>query len=416
MKRWITIALYGWAFFLPFQTRLILRPAVLNGAPWEYGTLSLYVSEVLLIAILLLHRFSERKNPLSENKKERVVLLAMITIAWLSWFWSGRTIPSLQAFLHLTEGVLLVMVLMRASAFPEKLGQWFVAGMTLQAILGIAQFFLQRVFASSWLGMASHLPWELGASVVETGTGRYLRAYGSFPHPNILAAYLVIALVILVWLYERRPQMWKFSFLYHGAFLLFSTALFFTFSRAAWLALAGAGIFWLLGKMKRKATGVSKVGIAMIGYLVFLGLLYAPLLHSRVAALGRLETKSTHERVASLIEGERLAFRHFLTGVGIGNYTFAVYNEVDSKRKGWDYQPVHNAFLLIVAETGAVGLIVFLGVLWMGRKYFPMLLAPLVILLFFDHFLWSLYPGVMLFWFTLGFTRMTATPESNEPS
>ena len=50
---------------------------------------------------------------------------------------------------------------------------------------------------------------------------------------------------------------------------------------------------------------------------------------------------------------------NWLIGVGIGNYTFALrakYPEI----KVWELQPVHNTYLLILAELGVVGFLFLL--------------------------------------------------------
>ena len=45
--------IYLLVFLLPLQTRWIVRPGVLNGGYFEYGTISVYGTDVLLIIILL---------------------------------------------------------------------------------------------------------------------------------------------------------------------------------------------------------------------------------------------------------------------------------------------------------------------------------------------------------------------------
>ena len=96
---------------------------------------------------------------------------------------------------------------------------------------------------------------------------------------------------------------------------------------------------------------------------------------------------------------------------------------LEAKKQAWAYQPVHNVFLLVWAEIGIVGLLGFLGLLgylgWSALKRFwkeedyislPLLLA-LVIIMMFDHWLWSLHFGVLWFWLILGLIVKQKSPE-----
>ena len=53
-KRIIEYGLYLLVFLLPIQTRWIIKPGELNGGYLEYGTVSLYITDIVLIALLLL--------------------------------------------------------------------------------------------------------------------------------------------------------------------------------------------------------------------------------------------------------------------------------------------------------------------------------------------------------------------------
>ena len=86
----------------------------------------------------------------------------------------------------------------------------------------------------------------------------------------------------------------------------------------------------------------------------------------------------------------------------------------------WVFQPVHNIYLLIAAETGILGLASFLTFLFFifkkawekikslaggERIYLYSFLFIAYNFLFiglFDHFLWDLQQGQLLFWMILG--------------
>jgi hypothetical protein len=74
--------------------------------------------------------------------------------------------------------------------------------------------------------------------------------------------------------------------------------------------------------------------------------------------------------------------------------------------QSWDYQPVHNIYLLILAELGIIGFILWLiPVLFLTKKssfICSLLFIVILAISLFDHYFWTLYFGILLFWLTLG--------------
>ena len=50
----IEYGLYLLVFLLPIQTRWIIKEGSINGGHWEYGTISLYGTDILLILLVFL--------------------------------------------------------------------------------------------------------------------------------------------------------------------------------------------------------------------------------------------------------------------------------------------------------------------------------------------------------------------------
>ncbi|MBI2074766.1 MAG: hypothetical protein HYT83_02925, partial [Candidatus Levybacteria bacterium] len=98
---------------------------------------------------------------------------------------------------------------------------------------------------------------------------------------------------------------------------------------------------------------------------------------------------------------------------GINNFlvNLPAYEKIKENAFFVSFQPVHNIFLLIAAETGIVGLTFFL---WFLLKTFKknqfqtsdfkfQILAMVLILGLFDHYFLTLQQGQLLFAFVLGF-------------
>ena len=102
-------------------------------------------------------------------------------------------------------------------------------------------------------------------------------------------------------------------------------------------------------------------------------------------------------------------------GVGWGGFVTAMDDYTGEGLLPYLHQPVHNIYLLIAAESGVLALVVFLFFLfgivrhaWVSRGE-PILRYVLVLtffgflaISFFDHYLWTIQQGSLMFWVVLG--------------
>jgi hypothetical protein len=140
------------------------------------------------------------------------------------------------------------------------------------------------------------------------------------------------------------------------------------------------------------------------------------LVFSRASADSRLEIKSSSERASYYSEAWTLIKYHPFVGVGLGNYTRAVHDEIDLFRPAYAFQPVHNVFVLALTELGAFGILLIAGaLLWLRKKMQwrnVLYLVPLIVIGIFDHYFWTLYPGIILVFVYAGliFDKKLLTP------
>jgi O-antigen ligase len=135
---------------------------------------------------------------------------------------------------------------------------------------------------------------------------------------------------------------------------------------------------------------------------------------TRLSGQERLEINSIQLRLTYTDQAFELMRQHWIGGVGIGQYTMAVYEEIDHTWPGYVYQPVHNLFLLIFTELGAVGASIFcmmLVALAYHLRFVPNDLgkvtviasgAGVLVISLFDHYSWTHYSGVMMLWLVMG--------------
>ncbi|MFW0862052.1 MAG: O-antigen ligase family protein [Candidatus Komeilibacteria bacterium] len=420
---------YIFVFLLPLQTRWLYNEGLLNNGHWEYGTFSLYATEILLglifLLVIILAGLQIKKNGSKLNmQKLDVLLISFLIFIGLSIIWSINSYISWQVWLVVIEAIALLYLASRIGWNYIKLGIAFVLSGLIQSVLAIYQFSVQSVFANKWLGMSEQMVGDGGVSVIE-GAGRWLRAYGSLPHPNMLGGFLAIVLIILFGLlfhyrtkYYNPP--WKISKgLILSAVFLFSSLVIITygillsFSRSAWLGLVIALIFlwiiFILQQDKKRLLFFFKLNIILLLVVVFFSVSYGNLLSNRVKVDSRLEAQSISERQTGYAEAVEIIKTNPFLGVGLGAYTQALYDK-DNTLASYAYQPVHNVDLLVMAELGIIGWLILtitiIYLIYLGfRKLrtadneFLMLMAAFLVILvigFFDHYLWSLYFGLIL--------------------
>ena len=139
-------------------------------------------------------------------------------------------------------------------------------------------------------------------------------------------------------------------------------------------------------------------------------IIYKPLLVSRFSLSDRLEVKSNTQRINSLSQSWNVIIDRGSAGVGMGNYLPAIHR-IFPDLPGWSYEPAHNIYLLIWAELGSFGLIIFLVIyalvlvrcLREDDYLFFALALSLGIASLFDHYFWTQYVGLTMWWLALVF-------------
>lgn len=422
LRKTIETLTYIFVFFLPWQIKLILRSGETN-----YSEISFYFSHALLLLILSLFVwFRIREKSRATFNSPIFYSLASLSIFFLISIALApdKALAFFHYFVFLVALSLFFVV--RAGTEPRnyqeividkiKLVYYFLGSLFLHSLLAIYQFLNQSSFASKFLGLAVHNPSDLGTAVVETASGRWLRAYGGFDHPNILGGVLVVALILSAYLLAKKKilnnakQVWISIFLFAFYFIALY-ALFFSFSRSAWVALLVGLVILLVILIKRFDKWVVGRLVALIFFSsVLIALVAAPfreLVTTRLEANTRLEQVSIYERHQYMIEASELLRHNFISGVGIGNYQVASSLADGHKKSAWEHQPVHNVFLLLFVQSGIFALISFLlfGVFLLkyGRreKFAFAIVAAIVVLMMFDHWLLSLPFGVLFLFLVL---------------
>ncbi len=379
---------------LPWQTRWFAEGLNLGGIPWEQGRWSFYLAWIPLIATILLSLRVRHQNPkpISYLSFACVVILAFVAITTIS--------P--QATTQWLIQILLLLAFvnsLRRLAIPKtQITTWFLVSLIPHALLAIQQAWSQQVFAFKWLGIAAQQPATRGVSVIEVGTDRMLRAYGGFPHPNILGGWMSLGVLVFLkeYLKNQNPppglrRGWP-SLARTGAVL----ALLLSWSRAAWLAtfLGSVALCYHYRHSFRKAM---LLPLTLILCLIT-GFFFVnhKLLFTRIQPSTRLEQKAVDERGSALATSLAAIKQHPWLGSGPGTTQLALSRVLPENTIPI---PPHLIPVMALLELGIFGSLALSLLLWayLRRRTLPVfLVAWLLPIALFDHYLWSVWAGQSL--------------------
>ena len=439
-------------FFLTFSfnvRKVFLTPySFLNGGFNEYATFSLGWTDVLIIASIIIYTIKYvisqlsappgNKNILYNNYQKSSIFkspsISRETTLWLFFFfWCGLSISwssykpfAIFRFASLLEVAIFAVILIRVL----KETPWFQAAIlalvvngVFQSFLGIAQFIQNGSLGLSFFGESIIGPNIAGAAKIIIAGQKHIRSYGTFPHPNILAAFLLIPLFIVMrdlLFYRinvsRETSTKTFSFrILVLIFPILITGFALTASRSAFFGFAlGSFLLFLayrkaLFKLWNNSTGftLTQKRAVLASLIIFLaiGISYAAK-YTSFFSFQALNERNTYQ----IVSYETIS-AHFYKGVGLGQFVINEYL-LHPNLNGWQYQPVHNIFLLIFSELGIVGFVIglYLIITFILKKvigitrevrltnyiYCVIIISFLPPLLF-DHFFWDLKIGMILF-------------------
>jgi len=402
---------YALVFLIPLNLakHFVLPQSYVGGILVDYLIPSIYVTDILIFLIVLLWAFSGWKNNLNLSR----ILFIFLTAGFFSVVTSSSFFPSVYFFVRLVLYALLCLYV--ASNFKiekdfNKLVKIFAFDIFLLGVLAFFQFIYQGSVFNNYLFFGEQ-PYSLSTpqiSVKNMFGNAVVPAYGTFRHPNAFGGYLSILTLFvfssLNFSNFRRNGFYKISVC---AGLI---GLFFTLSRSAWVSfLFGALFVFLIRKLGKKGVLVSLV----LTFVISLSTLFT-LNFSKYIESNSLQTRTRLQTTAF-----NMIRNNFLYGVGLNNFTVRLAQYEDKFALPRFVQPVHNIFILVLAEGGIFFFLLFISILFyagislLKRSYGPpaylfVSLLQLVILGSFDHYLFTGVQTQILFWLIVGLSLSTA--------
>lgn len=469
-----------WFFFaflvaLPFSIRKVLWFEPLRGAFNEYADVSLYVSDVFLLGALCLWIIKLYNNKCIKSTNlicstwniSRIltadVLVAILPAVFILWaassiFRAAEPFIALFSVLKLFElyGLYLYIIFRfvphetnsgkETNFLLKTLLKIIMFSGVLEAVIGIFQFLHQHSLGFFFLReseISSSLP---GVAKVIIDNEPYIRAYGLFPHPNMLGGFLLVSL-IMTHLYFRMFHM------EHGRDVLRKiivgvqwVGLLLTFSKSAilgyilallYIGIVSRGTSIEINKLKAKIYKFSEKSLFVRwrNWRAFLAVIFGTMLF---VSLFRMDVdalffKSLREREIYQSIALDIVHNQTILGISCGQLVIFMAKQHIYPLFDWQLQPVHNVFLLVWAELGVVGFFMFslwyLLLVWgvflktkvsrmgdfirisysfgslsqsFGGVYFRAIMIGFLPPLVFDHYLWDIQQGQCLLWLVSG--------------
>jgi len=397
---------YLTVFLLPVQAVWIFSSVTLAKGDTQYGMLLLFGTEIF-IAFATIFRGFPRLGVIAQKMIQPMYVL--VATGFLSLTFSTVYSVGLFSILHLLSACLLFLLLVDERTDVKKTIVFFVCGLIFPSLLGWFQYLFGWSPAFPLFGLPIRDAQTLGTAVIETMTGRSLRAYGSFSHPNIFGGYLAIGILFIGWLVSNNTIK-RLKWIYSIPIVIFSSTLIITFSRSAWIATTTALVVLLVISFWKKRL-VAHRAIPLITLGLFTILITVIVFHSSVFARFtptlRVEAISFEERTMQYTTLLPIVRTNPITGVGPGSFVFALANAFPNQ-PSYVYQPIHNAFLLVFAEIGIIGILAIVNGLFQlvsivrksssfsGIVFATSVIIALVWIGLFDHYLWTFWSGKAL--------------------
>jgi putative inorganic carbon (HCO3(-)) transporter len=292
--------------------------------PQEYPALvpaHLPLLPVVLIVAMLCWLFSRHKNFTAPQYMLLPAFLLVMMFSEIMNGWIGGTLVELTEFGPIVIAFVLLANATNTTHRVRIVMSTFVLCATVLAVHGIEQ-------AQTGIG------WT-GVPLIQDGRIQYV---GIFNDPNDLGLLFVLTLPMAVYLSSGGGWFGIKRLFWLATAALLLVGIYLTDSRGALLAVA-----LILGIYLWRRLGI--VTAALLGGGALVGMLLLP---SRLQDLSPGE-ESASGRVDAWYEGFQMFISHPLFGVGAGNFT------------DYNFLTAHNSFVLVLAETGFIGFILWLA-------------------------------------------------------
>jgi len=357
-------------FLIPTQLGLHFWPdfSFVAGFKIDYLSPTIYLTDLILIVYLIFSWKKPAINPL-------FFILIIINI-----FFSTQPLLSLFFWSKLSLYFLLFFSLLEVRNLKKLIYTPLLASTILVILIQFVQLYLQKSISGPLylLGERAFNFYTPNIAKLNLGNlGLIIRPYSIFSHPNSLAGYLLIVLVIQKWSKPIKA--------------LISVAIVLTFSKAAILTL----IFLQIKNIKilRKTIVVALLAGLLPLLVIFTNINYIP---------GDSFLTRAYMGYPTL----EIIKQNFFTGTGLRAFIPSLAKHLSpSYLSHSSLQPVHSLPLLMLSELGIFGLVLLATII---KKFENPLLIQILLVVALtgavDHYWWTLPQNQLILILALALT------------
>jgi O-antigen ligase len=396
--------------FLPTQLGKHFWPnfSFVFGLRLDYLSPTIYLTDIFIVLILLFF-LPNLKIFLSKVGKKKFLFFGLLLLSLLIGAAASKNpLAGFYGLVKLLEYLFLtVFVVINFKSFNKTILFFcFLSGIIFESLLSFWQYFIQGSIGSLFyfFGERAFNAQTPGIANASINGQLFLRPYATFSHPNVLAGFLVIAMLYSLLFYKNK------IFLSFGIFLG-TASLLLALSRTA-IFLWSIYLFVLFGiplvkKYKNRFSNV-KLAVGLVTLLIFAITIYLFFQNSFLLerfTLTKITEEAFSQRTLLIQQAVAMFIRSPIFGVGLNNF-FNNLNFPSLQRSVLLVQPVHNIFLLVLSETGLIGLGSLAYLFYKSiktsinskeKKYLLMLIFAVIFLGSFDHYFLTIQQGQLMF-------------------
>ena len=405
-------------FFIPLNLgkHFVFRFSYVNGLLSDYLVPTVFVTDLLILLLLLLWFIDLLINfkPLifKSNYLSFVFLSLYLASVFLSILTSNRPEAGFYAFIRLILYVLFFIYVVNVFDFKRDLKMFLTVicvSVIFQTVLALLQWINQGSVFNNYLFFGEQ-PYSFSTSgiVKENLFGvSKVPPYGTFRHPNVLAAFIAIFLIFIAFAGSKAKANKRLLLVGLVGGLSVLTI---SFSRFAIISFIFAvASYFLISKLKKFGATVCLL-ISLL--IILLGISLPAIPFNRFL----IEEPSFSIRSDLIRATYKTMGQNILFGAGLNNNLIQIKDLLLKNEFLRFIQPVHNMFLLVLSETGVFALAFF--VLFLYSVLYKLLSVSnfsdpvwksllvnffqLLILGSFDHYFLTIHQTMLIFWLTLG--------------
>ncbi len=426
-----------WAFWLllaliPFHAFLVTAGShFLNLTPTQQTIFASW--KEIILAVLIIKVIWQA---VSKTKKFPFKILLVDKLIFALFVLAALSIPFLTkdlsiAFWGLRYDFELFLIYFVVRSFEWKkieiqksVAIILIAGLVVALFAILQVTVLPKDFLTQF-GYSTEVTWQPGQSLPafqQIGGTEVVRAQSFLAGPNQLGSYLLILLPLaLLMIFYQKAKKAKLIFSIY--FIIFLLALFFTYSRSAWLGFLAAVLVLIFILINRKFRLYFLGGLILIGLAVYL--ISKNLLSFRIIDVFVQHQGSTPERIETLKKTFGIILKNpFGLGVGKAGLVSFTSQKADTLiPESW--------YLQVALEFGILGFLIYVGIvveffrnLWrkftQAKDQFYKILSFGTFLAFtgfavYSLFLhtWSDISTTLTFWILMGLTFSSLTLNTN---